>query len=427
MKKLTQKKLKSRKKNFAKPALASMAVASAMAVLTYDARANVYATDILVNGTFPPVGSVAAALSSPVSISYRLNQPATLGVTVFIMQGNTIVASIPGGTAMGLNTVSWTPSSTGTYSISITAAAADVSGGTTNWTQISVDSTNTAMVYPQGIDVDKNTNSAYYGRVVVGNAIDASANGVTQKVGLYKFNADGSAADEGSFGYAGYTTNDAGNIGTNEMSQIGSYFGYHNHQLPYIIRIAADDRIYFLDQTEAGAIIATDMQATTNQLVINEGSSSPGYPGSLNNYSGNPDFGLLNQSGQGWGQFDVAGFETGHPALYLDDKGDYPTPGIWMYHITNGVADPADVVGTQCVAPDGVSLFVTGSGISVDTNLDIFFGQNRSGNPADPLTREFSFTNWNGGCTPAGRGRRRRYLWTAGLDNAGLGGGRWRC
>ncbi len=407
MKKLTQKQLKARKKLFTKPALASMAVASAMAVMTYDARANVYATDILVNGAFPPVGSVAASLNTPVSISYHLNQAATLGVTVYIMQGNSIVASITGGTAMGLNTVSWTPTSTGTFSISITAAAADVSGGTTNWTQISVDSTNTAAVYPLGIDVDKNTNSAYYGRVVVGNAIDGSANGATQMVGLYKANADGTPADEGGFGYAGYTTNDDGQVGVGEMSSTGET--YHDDLLPDLVRIGSDDRIYFMDTSEVGAVIATDMQATTNQIVINEGpggagniTASKGYPNCTNDYSGLPSAyaSLLNATyGPGWGQFDVAGFESGSPAVYIFDYQDYPSAGVWMYHMTNGAADPADTVGTLVMGPDQNAIY-NPRGFSADTNLDLFIGQNRS-NGDDPLERVFEFANWNLGVLPA--------------------------
>jgi len=57
-----------------------------------------------------PTANVAASVGSPVSITYRLNQAATRGVTVKILNGSTVVASIVGGTAMGLNTVSWTPS-----------------------------------------------------------------------------------------------------------------------------------------------------------------------------------------------------------------------------------------------------------------------------------------------------------------------------
>ena len=84
-------------------------------------RANVYATDIQINGnltgTLVPEGS-------PLSITYHLNQTADQGVTVSILNGATVVAAIPGGTNMGINSVSWTPANTGTYSVSITAILA---------------------------------------------------------------------------------------------------------------------------------------------------------------------------------------------------------------------------------------------------------------------------------------------------------------
>jgi hypothetical protein len=372
-------------------------------------RANVYATDIKVNGHLT---SASTSVGIAASISYILNQTADLGVTVSVWQGTNVVASMPGGTNMGLNSVSWTPTVSGTYALSITAAASDISDGTSNWTQISIDGPNTAANYPLGMDVDKNTNSPYYGRVVVGCAIPGTIYGVTQYDGLYKANADGSPADEGAFGYAGYVTNDAGFVGTNQMSDLGE--PYHNYGLPGLIRIAGDDRIYFIDQSDNGSVVACDILATSNQVVICEGpgnsnepagelntalSPSFGYPNCSNNYSGNPDGGDLNYYGEGWGQFDVAGFETGHPAIYLCDFGDYPSAGVWMYHLTNGAADPADTVGTQCIYTDGTYFIVTSAGLSVDTKLDVFVGQTRE-SPSAPFDRVFEFTNWNDGVLP---------------------------
>jgi hypothetical protein len=136
---------------------------------TLSARANVYATDIKLNGSLFSIISPAA---SPVTISYRLNQAATLGVTVTILQGATVVATISGGTSMGLNSVVWggtnnsgAAAATGIYSVSITAAAS----GFTSWQQISVDANAGNYAFdPNGMAVDNNTNSPYYGRVVVG-------------------------------------------------------------------------------------------------------------------------------------------------------------------------------------------------------------------------------------------------------------------
>jgi hypothetical protein len=390
-----------------------LCVATGVLLPTWSARANVYATNIKLNGS---LSSITSAGGSPVTISYILNQTATLGVTVSIWQGTSQIATLAGGTNVGLNSVVWGGTNSGgsnvtsgTYSIDITASALDVSGGTTNWTQISVDGANTAAVYPLGMDVDKNALSPYYGRVVVGCAADGTVYGVAQKDGLYKANADGSPADEGAFGYAGYTTNDSGNVGTNEMSYLGEL--YHSYDLPGIIRIGGDDRIYFIDQTAYGSVVACDILATTNQIVICEGMGnpnavpyplppSPAYSDSVCSYSNNPEAGYLNFYGEGWGQFDVAGFETGHPAIYLCDTGDYPSAGVWMYHLKNGAADPADPTGTQAVeTTNGAIIEVTGSGLMVDTNLDLFVGEDRF-HAYDSYNRVFDFTNWNGGVLP---------------------------
>src|SRR5205823_12357326 len=126
---------------------------------------------------------------------------------------NTInIASGSAGTLRGLNSVvvGATNSSganlpVGSYSVSITAAAT----GYGAWTQISNDAdAGQAASYPWGMDVDRNTNSPYYGRVVMGCATGTGT--PPARTGLYKMNADGSVADEGWFGYAGYTNDDYG-------------------------------------------------------------------------------------------------------------------------------------------------------------------------------------------------------------------------
>jgi hypothetical protein len=397
------------------------------------ARANVYATDIKVNGS---LYGVTNSTSSPVTISYHLNQAATLGCTVLILSDGATVATIDGGTNMGLNTVMWGETNDagalvpgGTFSISITASAADLSDGTTNWVQITSDSTNTIVNYPLGIDVDKNTNSPYYGRVVVGNATDGVTNfddvdGVTYSAslscGLYKFNADTTPADEGAFGYANYTTNDNGDLSVGEMSTNGQ--DYHTNSTPGIIRIGGDDRIYFVDGSGTGAVVATDMEATTNQMVICAGpggltnglESSIGYPNCLNSYANCPSGGMLNG---GWGlgflEFDVAGFDTGHSAIYLGDFQDLPNAGVWMWHLVNGASDPNDTMGTQAVAIGtnyGVAdeIAIIPAGFSVDDNLDIVISQVPTypfqyiyrGLP--PINSCFEWTNWNGGVLPPG-------------------------
>jgi hypothetical protein len=353
---------------------------------TLSARANVYATDIKLNGGLT---NAVAFLNVPNTISYHLNQAATLGVTVHVLQGTNVVAAITGGTNMGLNEVSWTPAAPGNYSLSITAAAA----GFTNWQQISVD-TNAGnyAFYPNGMAVNKNPKSPYYGRVVVGCAFanGTAANPITGTIiqdGIYKMNADGSFADEGGFGYGGYTMDDGGNTSVNEMPSTYAL-------VPWRLRIGGDDRIYMLDFTDEGAIVAFDMEVTTNQVVIDDGGFDGGALGGPHNYAGNPDFDDL---AVGIGNFDVSGAATTNAAIWLCDS-DYPDNwGIWMYHLKNGASVTNDT-GTQAVTTGGDLSLVSSGGCTVDTNLDIFCGQTQNGEVA--VYDVMEFTNWHGGRLP---------------------------
>jgi hypothetical protein len=371
-----------------------LCIITGVVLSTLSARANVYATDIKVNGS---LSTITDAGANPVTITYRLNQAATLGVSVNVWQGTNLVATITGGTNFGLNTVVWGATnglgltvSPGTYSLSITAAAS----GFTNWEQISVDTNAGNYAFdPNGMAVDNNTNSPYYGRVVVGCSY---ANGVATNPssgaiildGIYKMNADGSFADEGGFGFGGYTMDDGGHLSTNEMPSA-------SFVVPWRLRIADDDRIYMLDWSDEGAIIAFDMQVTTNQIVIDDGSAPPFYGalGGPHNYLGNPDIGDL---AYGIINFDVTSTTTTNAAVWLCDA-DYPNWGIWMYHLVNGQSDTNDT-GTQAVTTGGDLSLVSSGGCTVDTNLDIFCGQTRDHENA--VYDVMVFTNWNLGVLP---------------------------
>src|SRR5258708_29115393 len=70
-------------------------------------RANVYATDVRVNGG---ITNLVANAGDILTIGYVLNEPASLGVTIQILSGSTVVRSLsfPGGTpraVRGLNEV----------------------------------------------------------------------------------------------------------------------------------------------------------------------------------------------------------------------------------------------------------------------------------------------------------------------------------
>jgi hypothetical protein len=373
-------------------------IATGILLSAASARANVYATDIKVNGSLSTITNSGA---SPVTITYRLNQAATLGVTVALWQGTNKVATIGGGTNVGLNTVVWgvtnssgTALTAGTFSVSITAATS----GFTNWHQISVDTNAGNYAFdPNGIAVDQNTNSPYYGRVALGCSYQngTATNPISGAIildGIYKMNADGSFADEGGFGYGGYTMDDGGHLSTNQMSSA-------SFVVPWRLRIGADDRIYMLDYSDEGAVVAFDMQVTTNQVVIDDGGADGGALGGPHNYAGNPNFSLL---GYGIGNFDVSSTDTTNAAVWLCNN-DYPNWGIWMYHITNGASVTNDN-GTQAVIAGSTSdlSLVSSGGCTVDTNLDIFCGQTR--NHENALYDAMVFTNWNGGILPPTNG-----------------------
>ncbi len=216
---------------------------------TFSARANIYATDIRFNGVLAPTNS-----GTNVNISYRLNQAAT-SVKIVILEGTTNIITLTGGTAMGLNTVNWPGTNSagqkltnGVFSVQITAATA----GFPTWQQISVDS-NPGMpaYYPLGIAVNNNSNSPYYGRVVMSCAAPAgtvsapSVPAAAQMVGLYKMNADGSQAEEGWFGNAGYLDDDGGDAEVSGQMPATVPFNV----LPMKLRIGEDDRIYFVELT----------------------------------------------------------------------------------------------------------------------------------------------------------------------------------
>ena len=175
------------------------------------AKANIYATNIKLNDN--PTNAVMD-FQEGLTISYILNEDAALGVTVQILNGTNILRtlSFPGstngtenpGSEVGLNLVTWDGRDNysnivapGTYSVSVTAGTSH-----TNWAQISNDgNTNVNVWSGNGIAVDKNPASPYYGRIFVANSLagPSSVTSPAYRLGVSKFNADGSEADEGAF------------------------------------------------------------------------------------------------------------------------------------------------------------------------------------------------------------------------------------
>jgi hypothetical protein len=250
-----------------------LALALALATAAPSARANVFASNVKINGG---ITNVSVAQGTNVIISYLLNEPASLGVTIKILSGATAVRtlSIAGGSAgtmRGTNTVVWDGKSDsnanapgGNYSVSITAASSGYAG----WTKITDDNNVGNYVYEaRGIAVDRNTNSPYYGRIFVGNSDDNSTNGTSPFLGDYlgiqKLNADGSYADEGGFSTGG-------------VAWSGGYFA------PWKIRTSDDDYVYVADWTYAGDIYRFDPVISTNSVHV---FAAPG-DGSMGSWSG---------------------------------------------------------------------------------------------------------------------------------------------
>ena len=226
--------------------------ALAMSSLTSTARANVYATDLKINGS---TNDALVAPGQALSLSYILNEPATAGVTIKVLSGVTAIRTITiaggnPGTARGLNTATWDGKSdsgsnptAGTYGFSITAGSA----GYSVWTQTTTDTNAGNLAWlPWGLAVNQNTNSFYYGRVFVANSYPGPTTNTFDLLGFQKLNADASPADEGIFSDGGYPW--AGNFS------------------PFRVRVGADDRFYAEDWSGNGVVMSWDQEISTNSI-----------------------------------------------------------------------------------------------------------------------------------------------------------------
>ena len=231
------------------PFLQGLAIALALTCMTWSARANVYPTNIKINGS---TNSPTVFSGNNVTISYILNEPASAGVTIKILSGSTVIRSIAvaagnPGSLRGANTVTWdgknnagNPVAGGDYSCSITTAAA----GYAVWTQTTSDANPGNQIWqPWGLAVNQNTNSFYYGRVFVANSHTGAP------LGFNKLNADGSAAEEGIFSDGGYPWTGA------------------SSESPFRVKVGADDRFYAEDWGGNGVVMSWDQQITPASML----------------------------------------------------------------------------------------------------------------------------------------------------------------
>lgn len=337
--------------------LGSLALAAAWMGLAPETRANVYATNLKLNGGFT---NVAAFPGAAINVSYILNEPAAL-VTISILAGTNTVTTItppPGGpgTVRGANTVVWegkdaggSPLSAATYSVSVTTASA----GYTNWTETTDDNNPLNYVFsPRGIAVDKNPASPYYGRVFVASAHDGflpSRPG--DNTGLLMLNADGSAGDEGVLSTGGY-------------AWAGDYFS------PWKVQVSADDFVYVNDFHARGLIYRWDP-------VLSSGSR-------LNALRSDNLARGVQLSGPS-----VSG--TGaNTALWQADTSTAGSRGILKFALAANGACAAHDVGTTVVGLDAANMSVAPYDVAVGSDGAIYTIQNIA-DPANPAARVLRF------------------------------------
>ncbi len=316
-----------------------MAIALLVVSVTPNARANVYATNLKINGG---TTNVSVAPGQSLSLSYILNEAASSGVTIKILSGSTPIRTLTiaggsPGTIRGTNTVIWNGQTdgsvnppAGTYGFSVTASAT----GYVSWTQTTTNSNPGNQAWaPWGIAVNQNTNSQYYGRVFVANLATGPNpdTNPSDRLGFQKLNADASPADEGIFSDGGYQWSEG----------VTS---------PYRVRVGADDRFYAEDWSALGVVMSWDQAITTNSILyVMRNDNNPG--GSFSGY-----------------------YVTGSGAdrkmwMTDDDSGGFGVQ-LWNFQ-SNGVLATNDV-GTTAVPITNVGLDDSAYDIALDKNGRIY-------------------------------------------------------
>ena len=344
------------------------------------ARANVYATDIRLNGSLQ-AGVVVPGSSNALTISYVLNDAAT-GVSLQIYAGSNVIKTFAAGASLGQNTVVWdgtgdngSNAAEGVYNVSITAAAA----GYGSWTNLSDDGTNFYVFEPTGVAVNKNTNSPYYGRVFVGNG--KSGGGMNN--GILKCNADGSAAEEGGFGTGGYPWSG------------DRYSTAYYSPSPWKMDIGADDRLYVDDWANNGVVESFDQELSTNYVNV------------------------LRPDNYAYAQILLSGPCVRGPAtnmqIYMADYHTFYSGGLGILSWSlgsNGVAATNDI-GTVDVTLTNNSDLTRPYAVSVDTWGNLYTIQEAATNNQDPRVLCFP-------PAPSGGPPDTQSLWKIGANDLSL-------
>lgn len=360
-------------------------------VLTPSAQANVYATNIKLNGGRT---NLTVAQDSPVAISYILNEPASLGVSIKVLSGTNTLKTLTlpaesAGALRGTNTVVWNgrdetdrAAAAGTYRVSIAAAAQ----GYTNWAPITTGGQDTAIWAAYGITVDQNTNSPYYGRIFIANAHDGSNPAVDgYNTGIVKRNADASPADEGGFSTGGYTWGD-------------------NYVSPWKVKVSDDDNTYVADRMSGSLVMRWNpwfsLGSELNVLRADNWTNGPSLTG-----------------------FAITGSGT-NTELWAADNG-IPSRGIVRWTLgPDGACVTNDTGATVIGLGSGTNLTLAPYDVAIDRQGNIYTCQ-RPENAADPAARVLCFapsaSPTNSVAKWAIGGQNTRYSGAAGLALDGTG------
>lgn len=173
---------------------------AALLVSSQTARANVYAAHLA-----PAANTWDFTQSGPLTLSYRLNQPAT-GVTVEVYRASapaTVIKSIPGTAIYGENSVLWDGTDTGGQPVAGAGdykfrVIAEDSVGYGTWTNITPTSEGNEIrdaqfAGPTGVAVNRFPSSPSFGRIYVSNGSDSLTTpnpSLTTGDGLFLLNSD---------------------------------------------------------------------------------------------------------------------------------------------------------------------------------------------------------------------------------------------
>ena len=384
-------------------------------------HANVYATNLRLNGD---TTNIVASPGTNISISFLLNEPASLGTTIQIRSGASTVTSLffppeSEGTLRGFNEVEWNGLNTnnqpipgGTYSIAVVPA----SSGYTNWTQITSDTSdpNTYVFDGRGIAVDRNPDSFYYGRIFVANSSigpnPTSAAG--DALGILRLNADTTSAEEF-----------ASSAGLDGYDWLGGAVS------PWKLEVASDDNVYVTDLARGGLVNRWDPTISSNSMVavlrqdnVPTGAalSGPAFGGSTTNMQllmadtnmarvikwslttnsvcSTNDTGTIVVSNTGPNFFDVAVDKNGniYTCAFIDTSGD-PSPRVFRYPPYNpAVNGGLPQTNADWAVGGGDDTYAGASGLAVDpsgTYVAVAFQGTAGGFSTNGNTRVLYATN----------------------------------